>query len=68
MTLVLGEQTGRMAARVLRGELKAGDLPFETISEAYLYLNLEAAEKLGITLSSDCQARAKEIFTEIATP
>ena len=64
--LVLGEQTGRMAARVLRGELKAGDLPFETISEAYLYL--EAAEKLGITLSSDCQARAKEIFTEIATP
>lgn len=66
--LALGQQTGHMAARVLRGEVQAGDVPFETITEAYLYLNLEAADKLGISLSQDCQDRAKEVFTETLTP
>lgn len=61
----LGKQTGRMAAKVLKGEAKASDMKFETISESSLYLNTKAAENLGITISDDTKGRAVETFTEI---
>lgn len=61
----LGKQTGRMAAKVLSGEAKAGDLNFEIIEEAAFYGNTAVAENLGITLPDELTADAKELFTEI---
>ncbi len=40
----LGKQTGKMAARVLKGEAEASELNFEVISEPRLYVNFAAAE------------------------
>ena len=37
----LGKQTGKMAAKVLKGEAKASELNFEVISEPSLYVNLQ---------------------------
>ncbi len=45
----LGRQTGKMAARVLSGE-SAADIPYETISNSYLYVNPEAMAAYGLTL------------------
>ncbi len=62
----LGEQTGRMAAKVLKGEAKASDMKFETISECGLYLNTAAADKLGITIDDEYASTAVETFDTIA--
>ena len=63
--LALGKQTGRMAARVLKGESLASEIPFETIEESNLYVNTEAAENLGITLPEEFISRATENFDTI---
>lgn len=63
----LGEQTGAMAAKVLRGEAKASELPYEEIAEASLSVNLQAASDLGIKFSDALLARAAEKFTEISS-
>lgn len=62
----LGKQTGHMAAQVLKGEKKAGELNFETIKEAAFYGNTKVAENLGISLPDSLVANGAEIFTEIA--
>lgn len=61
----LGEQTGKMAAKVLKGEKKASKIPFETFNQGDIYLNEKAAKDLGIKLPSDIQKTAVETFTEI---
>lgn len=61
----LGKQTGRMAAKVLKGEAKASELPYETIEEAALYLNSAVAENLGIEVPEDMTSSAAEVFEEI---
>ncbi|MCZ2105031.1 MAG: ABC transporter substrate-binding protein [Comamonadaceae bacterium] len=48
----LGEQTGRMVARILKGE-KPGDIKPETSTKLELYVNPGAAEKQGVKLSED---------------
>ncbi len=63
--LELGKQTGAMAAKILLGEAAAKDMPYEIISEASLYVNTAAAEKIGMTLDDAYIADAKEIFDEI---
>lgn len=63
--LALGEQTGRMAARILRGEVKAADLPYESFADSALYLNLQAEDQLGLELSQACQERAKQVFKSL---
>ena len=45
----LGEQTGRMVARILKGE-KPGDLKPETSTKMELFVNPGAAEKQGVKL------------------
>lgn len=62
----LGEQTGKMAAKVLKGEAKASDMNFETITECGLYLNTAVAEKLGISVDEDYASTAVETFDTIA--
>jgi putative ABC transport system substrate-binding protein len=62
----LGKQTGKMAAKVLKGEKKASEIPFEIIEEAAFYGNTKVAENLGITLPDSLISSAKEMFDEIA--
>lgn len=61
----LGRQTGKMAARVLKGEKKAGDMNYEIIAAASFYGNQKAADKLGIALPKDRTASAAALFTDI---
>jgi len=63
--IALGKQTGRMAAKVLKGEKKASELPFETITEPGFYVNNKVAENLGITVPESLAADAVESFDEI---
>lgn len=61
----LGEQTGKMAAKVLKGEAKASEMPFEMISESSCYVNTAAADKIGMEIADDFVADADEVFEEI---
>lgn len=61
----LGEQTGKMAAKVLKGEAKASEMPFEMISESSCYVNTAAAEEIGMEIADDFVANADEVFEEI---
>ena len=61
----LGKQTGKMAAEILKGEKKASDMQFETITEPGFYVNNEVAKNLGITVPEDLQDKAVESFDEI---
>ncbi len=61
----LGVQTGKMAAKVLKGEKKASEMKFEIIEEAAFYGNTAVADNLGITLPEDLVNSAKEMFGEI---
>lgn len=54
----LGKQTGRMAAKILRGEIAASELEFETIEESSLYINPKVMEKFGLTLPQEMMDRA----------
>lgn len=62
----LGKQTGKMAAQVLKGEKKAAEIKYETISEPGLYVNTKAAENLGITIDESLVSQAVESFDEIS--
>ncbi|MFQ8697317.1 MAG: ABC transporter substrate-binding protein [Peptoniphilus harei] len=64
----LGKQTGKMAAKILRGEAKASEMDYEIIEEPNLYLNSKVAEDLGIDIPKDLLDRASENFTEIGSP
>lgn len=61
----LGKQTGKMAAKVLKGEAKASEINYEVIKEAAFYGNSKAAENLGITLPTELTDSAAEIFEDI---
>lgn len=58
--VALGKQTGKMAARVLKGE-KASEIPFETLKESALYFNSDVASELGLTLPADLTARGTDM-------
>lgn len=61
----LGIQTGKMAAKVLKGEKKASEIPFEVVEEAAFYGNTAVASQLSITLPEDLVGSAAEMFAEI---
>ena len=63
--IALGKQTGKMAAKVLKGEEKASEQNFETITEPGFYVNNKVAENLGITVPDDLANNAVESFDEI---
>ena len=64
--VALGKQTGKMAAEVLKGEKKASEMNYETISEPGLYINTKAAEELGVTVDEELLADAAETFDSIS--
>ena len=55
-----GRQTGAMVVRILEGAGTA-DMPVETMDELDLFVNPEAAKRMGITLSEDLIQDAKEV-------
>lgn len=61
----LGEETGKMAAKILKGEATAEDTKYITASKALLYVNTEAAEKVNLTLDQDYIKDAAETFDKI---
>ena len=63
--VALGKQTGAMAAKVLSGEAKASEIPFEICEGASLYVNQEAADKIGFELSEEVLEEAEEVFETI---
>lgn len=58
--LELGKMAGKLAAQILKGEAKASDLPYETVTEYSTYINSDAASAMGITVPSDVAAKAIE--------
>lgn len=64
----LGEQTGKMAAQVLKGEKKASEMNFEAVKDgAAFYANNVVAENLGITIPDEMREDAAGLFDEITT-
>jgi putative ABC transport system substrate-binding protein len=57
----LGSQTGEMALRVLQGE-KPQDMPVEWQKESDVVINLKAAERMGVSVSSEIKAKASRII------
>lgn len=64
----LGKQTGRMAAKVLKGEAKASEINYEIIEDAAFYANQAVADALGLTIPDALKTSAKELFTEVMEP
>ena len=60
--VALGKQTGAMAAKVLKGEAEAPDMPYEVCEGANLYINTEVASDLGITFPENYEADAAEVL------
>lgn len=58
--VALGVQAGNMAARVLNGE-DISSIPFETLKESKVTINLDAADKLGIKIPSDVAVKAETV-------
>lgn len=63
--IALGEQTGRMAAQILKGETEASEMACEVITEPGFYVNTKVAENLGITIPEELASSAVESFDEI---
>lgn len=58
----LGVETGRLTARMLRGETT---LPVVVSTGSDIYLNMRAAEAMGVTIPADVVRDAKQVYTEI---
>lgn len=56
----LGRQTGSMVARILNGATPA-TMPVESVDALNLFVNPEAGERMGITLSDELLSDAQEI-------
>lgn len=63
--IALGKQTGKMAARVLKGEKEASEMPYETITQPGFYVNTKVAEEMGIDVPQELLESAVENFSEI---
>lgn len=62
---LLGIQTGKMAAKVLKGANPA-EMPVESSDELKLYLNTKAAENLGLEVPEAVLKRADVVYDEIS--
>lgn len=61
----LGVQTGKMAAKILKGEAKASEIPFEAIESPLTYVNTAAGSNLGIEIPQTVLDQATESFDTI---
>ncbi|AMJ40645.1 putative ABC transport system substrate-binding protein [[Clostridium] propionicum DSM 1682] len=58
--VLLGKQTGAMAAKILKGEAKAEELPYETITSFDTYINSKALADMGMKIPADIAEKAIE--------
>ncbi|MDD3393083.1 MAG: ABC transporter substrate-binding protein [Anaerotignum sp.] len=58
--VLLGKQTGAMAAKLLKGEKTAEEMPYETITSFDTYINSKALTDMGITVPADIAEKAIE--------
>ncbi len=56
----LGRQAGQMAAKILKGEAKASNMDYETVSEYGIYINSDAIAEMGLTVPADIADKAIE--------
>ncbi len=56
----LGRKTGAIAAKILRGEATADEIPYETISDYDIYVNSDAIADLHLTVPASISDRAIE--------
>lgn len=54
-----------MAAQVLKGEKKADEMAYETITEPGFYVNTKVAVNMGIAVPDELSDSAVESFDEI---
>ncbi|RKD25860.1 hypothetical protein BEP19_02705 [Ammoniphilus oxalaticus] len=57
----LGKQTGAMALKILNQEAQPQNMPIETQKELKLTINMQAAERFGVTIPQVLLDRADEI-------
>lgn len=53
----LGKQTAAQAVKILKGEAKPADMPIEYLENVNLTINKEVADKLGITIPKELEAK-----------
>jgi len=58
----LGRQTGKMALEVLGEGGNPAMMPIQYLEDVQLVLNMQAAERMGIAISSELVGRADQIF------
>lgn len=56
----LGKITGAMAAQIIKGEAKASDMEYKTITEYSTYINSKALASFNITVPADIAQNAVE--------
>jgi len=59
--VVLGKETGKMAAEILNGK-NPGEIPVKTMTDMDIYVNLDTAEAIGITIPEDVLKEAAQVF------
>lgn len=57
----LGVQTGKMAAKVLRGEASCQDIPYEIIENYDIYLNPTSLDAMGLAVPDEIAQTAIEV-------
>lgn len=57
----LGRQTGLMAAKILKGEATAEEMPYETVTDFEIYVNPGAMQALGLNVTVE---GAKDVTAE----
>ena len=57
----LGRTTGEMALRIIKGE-KPQEMAIQSQAGSELVINLQAAERMGVTVSEELQAKAKKVI------
>lgn len=63
----LGYQTGQMAIKVLKGEVKVGDMPIEYQDQLDIYYNSEAAAKMGMVLPDSVTKNGQDALASAAS-
>jgi putative ABC transport system substrate-binding protein len=59
--VVLGKETGKMADEILKGK-NPGEMPVRTMTDMDIYVNLDTAEAIGITIPEDVLKEAAQVF------